>query len=184
MSVASLVHGKTGISWPRDMLGVSLHFDCKYFRHSWQFSTNLSNWSFMPGHYTVSFALSLHFVDPRWPLWINFSISDCFWLGTTILVPFSVSPSSMVNSFWNVQNACILLGSSFILLGHPFCIVYLNMARVSSTCEASCNCCKLSLLALSCIVIWYTFSFGSLIESWSPPTLDKQSASWFFKPGK
>ena len=154
MSVASLVHGKAGISWPKDMLGVSLHFDCKYFRHSWQFSTNFSNWSFKLGQYTVSFVLSLHFVNPRWLLWINFSISACFWIGITNLVPFSISPSSMVISSLNVQNAWLLLGSSFMLLGHPFCIVYLSMARVSLACVASCNCCKLSLLELSWLATW------------------------------
>ena len=145
---------KAGISCPRDILGVSLHLDCEYFKHSWQFSTNFSNWSFRPGQYTVSFALSLHFVSPRWPSWINLSISAFFMLGTTILVPFNMSPSSMVSSSRNVQNACISLGSSFILLGLPFCIVYLSMARVSSACEASHNCCKQSILALSWLVIW------------------------------
>ena len=179
MSVASLVHGKAGISWPKDMLGVSLHFDCEYFRHSWQFSTNFPSWSFKPGQYTVSFACSLHFVNPRWPSWINFSISACLWLGITVLVPFSIRPSSIVISSLNVQNACILLGSSFMLLSHPICIVYLSMTWVSSACVASYNCCKLSFIALSWLVIWYTLSLGSLIESWSPPTLDKQSASCF-----
>ena len=132
----------------------------------------------------VSFACSLHFVNPRWPSWINFSISACFWLGITIFVPFRISPSSIVISSQNVQNACILFGGSFMLLGYPFCIVYLSMTRVSSACVDSCNCCKLSLLAWSWLVIWYTLSLGSLMESWSPPTLDKQSANWFFSPGR
>ena len=168
MSVASLVHRKAGISWPKDILGGGLYFDCEYFRHSWQFSTSLSSWSFKPGQYTVSFAHSFHFVNPRWPSWINFSISACFWLGITILVPFRISPSSIVISSLNVQNACIVLGSSFMLLGHPFCIVYWSTTRVSSACVASCNCYRLSVLALRWPVIWYTLSLGSLMESWRP----------------
>ena len=152
MSVVSLVHRKAGISWPRDTLGVSLHFDCKYFRHSWQFSPNSPT-----GHLSQA---SIQFLLPSacilsipGDLHESTLVSACFWLGITILVPFSISPSSMVISSLNVQNACILLGSSFMLLGHPFCILYLSMARVSSPCKASHNCCKLSLLALSWLII-------------------------------
>ena len=154
MSVAILVHGKASISWPRDICNGCLHLDCNYFKHNWQFSTNFSNWSFRTGQYTVSFALSLHFVRPRWPSWMSLRISTCLVLGTTILVPFNIKPSSMVSSSLNVQYGWISFGSSLIVLGHPFCIVYLSIARVSSACEASHNCCKLSLLALSWLVIW------------------------------
>ena len=133
---------------------VALHLDCKDFKHNWQFSTNFSNWSFRPGQYTVSLALSLHFVRPRWPSWMSFTISTCFALGTTILVSFNIRPSSMVSSSLNVQYGWFSLRSSLIVLGHPFWIVYLNIARVSSACGASHNCCKLSLLPLSWLVIW------------------------------
>ena len=105
-----------------------------------------SNCLFSPGQYTDSFAHSLHLVSPRYPFCISLSMSSCFLLGMTILVPFNTRPSSMVNSSQKAQNGWILLGTSLILLGHPCCMVCFNIASVSSACGASTICCKLSLL--------------------------------------
>ena len=64
MSVASLVQRKIGISWPSDMLGVSLHLIVSFFKDSWQFSTNFSSWSFRPGQYTASLPSACTSSDP------------------------------------------------------------------------------------------------------------------------
>ena len=183
MSVASFVHGWMGISCPSDICGACLHLDCGYFKHNWQFRISCSNCSFSPGQYTTSFANSLHLVSPKWPLCIYFNMSPCFLLGMTILVLFNTRPSSMVSSSQKVQNGCISLGTSLILLGHPCCIVYFNITSVSSACVASLICCKLSLLVFNWLIIWYTLNLESLMESCRPPTHDKQSANWFFSPG-
>ena len=65
MSVATLLQGTDGISWPSAILDVFLSFDLEYFKQSWQFTINCSNCSFMPSQYTLSFALILHLLRPR-----------------------------------------------------------------------------------------------------------------------
>ena len=43
MSVATLVQGTDGISWPSAVSDVFLFFDHEYFKQSWQFIINCSN---------------------------------------------------------------------------------------------------------------------------------------------
>ena len=133
MSVASLDQGCTGISCPRDVVGLGLHLDCEYLRHSSQFKINISNWSFKPAQYTVSLALSLHLPRPKHPSCMSWSVAWCFLCGTTIQVPFNTIPSSMVSSSLKVQYDCILPGTSLIVLGHPCVIVCLSSTSSSSS---------------------------------------------------
>ena len=152
MSVATLLHGVAGTSWPRAVCGVLLFFDLEYFKQSWQFKISCSNWSLRPGQYTVSLAHIWHLFKPKCPLWICQSICSLFASGITILVPFSIRPSSIVSSSWNVQYFWISWGTSLIVLGHPCCIMCFNIARLSSACVASRILCRLSSLALSWLV--------------------------------
>ena len=78
MSGTTLLQGTDDISWPSAVLGVFLFLDLEYFEQSWQFSINCSNCSFMPGEYTVSFALILHLLRPKLPSCINFKIPSLF----------------------------------------------------------------------------------------------------------
>ena len=110
-------------------------------------------------------------------------MASCFLLGITILVPLRIRPSYMVSSSLKVQKGWILLGRSLILLYHAWWLEYFQIASVLSACVASLSCCKLSLLAFNWLVIWYTLSLGSLMESCRPPTCEKQSANWFFNSG-
>ena len=89
----------------RDLRLCDIHFsfNLEYFKQSWQFSTNCSNCSFMPGQYTVSLALILHLLRPRCPSCISLRISSLFLSGIIILVPFNINPSSIVSSSWKVQ---------------------------------------------------------------------------------
>ena len=143
-SVANLDHGWMGISCPSDLFEGCLHLDWEYLRHNGQFNMSFSNCLLSPSQYTVSFTCSLHLVRPRFPSGISLSIASCFLLGMTILVPFRIKPSSMVSSSLKVQKGWISLGTSFILLGQPWLMVYFKIASVSSTCIASLSCCKLS----------------------------------------
>ena len=155
---------------------VNFSFDLEYFRQSWQFKTSCTNCSFKPSQYTVSLALIWHLLRPRCPSCICLRISSLFLSGITILVPFNIRPSSIVSSSWNVQYFCISLGTSLIVLGHPCCMTCFKIARLSSACVASHILCRLSLLALSWLVIWWTCNLGNDIESFWTPSLDKQSA--------
>ena len=148
MSVATLLHGVAGISWPRAVCGASLFFDLEYYKQSWQFKMSCSNWSLRPCQYTVSLACIWHLFRPKCPSWICWSICSLFTSGITILVPFSISPSSIVSSSWNVQYFCISWGTSLTVLGHPCCIMCFKIARLSSACMASHILCRLSFLAL------------------------------------
>ena len=183
MSVASLDQGCTGISCPRDVLGFSLHLEWEYFKHSSQFNTNFSNWSFKQGQYTVSLALSLHLPRPKCPLSMSCNVAWCFLCGITILVPFKIIPSSTVSSSLKVQYDCILLDTSLMVLGHPCVMVCLSSASLSSSGVAILIWFKLSLLVLNWLVIWCICSFGSLMVSLCLPSWDKQSPSWLVIPG-
>ena len=151
--------------------------------HSSQFRTRFSNSVFSQGQYTVSLALNLHLLSPKWLLCNCFSMACCCLLGITILVPFNMRPSSMVSSFLKVQYGCSSGGTCLIFLGHPCMMVCFSMASSSLACVATLNCCKVSLLAGNCLVIWFTCSLGSLMASFWSPKWDKQSASWFVVPG-
>ena len=170
MSVASSDQGCTGIACPRDVIGFCLHLEWEYFKHSSQFNTKFSSWSFNPGQYTVSLPLSCY-------------VASCFLCGTTIQVPFKIIPSPTVSSSLKVKYGCILLGTSLIVLGHPWVRVCLSSANSSSSWVAILIWFKLSLLALNWLVIWCICSFGSLMVSFSLPSQDKQSASWLVIPG-
>ena len=126
-----------------------LHFDCNYLRQSSQFKINFPNCSFNPGQWTISLACGLHVFNFKCPSWISFRIDSCFLSGTTILVPFKIKPSSIVNSSLKVQYGCNLLGTSLMLLGHPWVIVCFNSTSLSSSCIAILSWFKLSLLVLS-----------------------------------
>ena len=141
MSVATLLQGTDGISWPSAVLGVFLSLDLEYFKQSWQFSVKCSNCSFMPSQYMVSFALILHLLSPKCP--------------------------------------CVLI-SKYLLFS---CQVLWSLYLLSLSCVAICRLCKLLLLALSWLVIWLTWSYGNEIVSFWNPSLDRQSATWFVKPG-
>ena len=183
MSVATLLHGTGGTSWPRAVCRVPFFFDLEYLRQSWQFRMSCSNWTFRPGQYTVSLACIWHLLRPKCPSWICSRISSLFSSGITILVPFNIRPSSIVSSSQNVQYFCISWGTSLIVLGHPCWIMCFKIARLSSACVASHILCRLSFLALSWLVIWFTCSLGNDIESFWTPNLDRQSATWFVSPG-
>ena len=103
MSVASLDQGCTGISYLRDVVGLGLCLECEYFKHSSQFKINLSSWSFKPGQYTISVALTLHLPRPKYSSWMSLSVAPHFLCGTTIQVAFKILPSSTVSSSLNVQ---------------------------------------------------------------------------------
>ena len=126
-----------------------LSFDLEYFKQSWQFSINCSNCSFMPSQYTVSLALILHLLRPRWPSCINFRISSLFLLGIIIPIPFSTNPSSIVSSSWKVQYFCTSVRTSLMVLGHPCWMMCFRIPSLSSSCVTSQRLCRLLLLALS-----------------------------------
>ena len=109
-------------------------------------------------------------------------ITSHFLLGMTILVPFKMSPSSMVNSSWNVQYGWRIGGIYLMLLSHPVMMVYFSKASSSSAWLASQSSCNLLLLTRSCCDIWCTYSLSNLIMSFWYPNLDKQSANWFLGP--
>ena len=152
MSVATLLHGTVGTSWPRAVGGILLFFDFEYFKQSWQLRIRFSSWSLRPGQYTVSFALIWHLLSPKCPC-ICFRIPSLILSGITIHVPFSINPSSIVSSSQNVQYFCISWGTSLIVLGHPCCIMCFKIARLSSACVASLILWRLSFWALSWLVI-------------------------------
>ena len=153
MLVTTFVQGCTGTSCPSDMFGVCLLFAFEYFKHSSQFKTYFSNCLLIPSQYTISLHQSLHFPRPKWLSCINCNICLCLLLGITIWVPFSISPSSIISSSWNIQYACISGGASFIELGHPFVIVCFNRMSSSSSWVAVWSWFNVSLLALSCTCI-------------------------------
>ena len=70
-----------------------------------------------------------------------------------------------------------------MVFGHPCCIICFKITRLSSTCVATHMLCRLSLLALSWLVIWLTCSLGNDMESFWNPSLDRQSAMWLVAPG-
>ena len=162
---------------------IFLSFDLEYFRQSWQLSIRCSNCSFMPSQYTVSLALILHLSRPRWPSCISLRFSSLFLSGIIILVPFNINPSSIVSSSWKVQYFCTLIGTSLIVFSHPCWMMWFKIVSLSSACVAMCMLCRLSLLALSWLVIWLTYSLGSEMESFWNPSLDRQSATWLVWPG-
>ena len=153
MSVASLVQGCTGISWPKDVLGFYLCLEWEYFKHSSLLRISFSRSSYKPGQYTVSFTLSFHFVKPNCPSCIRWRIDWCFLLGMTIQVPYKRIPSSTISSSWKVQDGWITLGTSLMVFGHLCVIVCFNKASWSSSCIATLISCKLSLLAFKWLVI-------------------------------
>ena len=126
------VHGNNGISCPNDELVSGFFLDLEYFKHSWQLSTICFSWSFTPGQYTDCMAHSLHFWSPKWLSWIWLRIVSHCLLGTTILVPFRIRPSSVVSSSQNVQYGCRTCSISLMVLGHPDIMVCLRRASSSS----------------------------------------------------
>ena len=183
MLVTIFIQGCTRTSCPSDMFGACLLFTFEYLKHISQFKINFSNCSLVPNQYTVSLYWSLHFPRPKWPLCIICNISLHLLLGITIQVPFSISPSSIVSSSWNVQYACISGGTTFMELGHPFVIMCFNRMSSSSSWVAVHSWFNVSLLALSWLVIWFTYSFGNLMLSFWFPSLHRQSANWLLGPG-
>ena len=133
MSIAGLDQGCTEDSCLRVVVGLGLHLACDHVRQSSQFRVNFSSQSFKPAQYTVSLALKLHFQRPKWPSWMSLSVTLCFLCGTTVLVPFKTIPSSMVSSTLNVLLAFISLGTSLMLLDHPWVIVCLRSVSSSSS---------------------------------------------------
>ena len=154
MSVAALAQGCTGISWCNDVLGFCLHLEWEYFKHSSQLRISFSRSSFMPGQYTLSFTLSLHFTKPKCPSCIRWRIDWHFLLAITMHVPFKTIPSSTVSYSQKVQNGWISLGASWIVLGHPCVVVYFNEAGLSFSSTAVLISCKLTLLVFKWLVIW------------------------------
>ena len=183
MLVVRLDQGCTGIFCPRDVVGLGLHLDCEYLRHSSQFKANFSGWSFKPGQYTVSLSLSLHLPRPKHPSCMSWSVTWHFLCGTTIQVPFKTIPSSMVCSSLNVQYGCISFGTSLMVHGHPCIMVCLSNASSSSSWVAVLIWFKPSLLAINWYVIWWICSLGSLMISFCPPSQDKQSSTCLVLPG-
>ena len=190
MSVASLVQGYNNISWTKDKLGSCFYSKCENFRHNSQFKTGFSNWSFSPGQNTASLAHSLHLLRPKCPSCINFSMASQLLFSITILVPFKIKPPSIVSSPLNVQYGGRSGGTCLIELGHPCIMVCFNKAGSSSACAWTLSIdLKLSLLAASWWVIWYTWSLGSVIVSFWPPSLDKQLSklicdTWYITDSK
>ena len=80
MSVASLDQGCTGISCPRDALGFCLCLEFEYFIHTVHNLKPTSSWSFKPGQYTVSLALSLHLPRPKCPSCMSCSVAWHFFV--------------------------------------------------------------------------------------------------------
>ena len=154
MSVARLAQGCSGISCIRDVLGFCLHLEWEYFKHSSQFNVNFSSWSFKTEQYTVSLALSLHLPRPKCPSCMNCNKAWHSSCGTTIEVPFMITPSSTVSSLLKVQYGCISLGTSLMVLGHPWVMVCLRFPSSSSSWVSILIWFKLSLLAQNWVVIW------------------------------
>ena len=128
MSLANLDPAYTGISCPRNVVGLGLHLTCRYLRPSSQFRINFSSWSFKPG---LSLALSLHFPRPRCLSWMRLRLALHFLCGTTIWVPFKTIPSSTVylawhfsDGAWPSMDSCMLEEHKFIIFlhGNPYFI--------------------------------------------------------------
>ena len=183
MSVATLLHGTAGTSWPRAVGGVLLFFDFEYFKQSWQLRIRFSSWSLRPGQYTVSFALIWHLLNPKCPSCICFRIPSLISSGITMHIPFSISPSSIVSSSWNVQYFCISWGTSFTVLGHLCWMMCFRIVRLSLACVACLISWRLSSQALSWLIIWFICNLGKDMESFWTPNLDRQSAIWLVGPG-
>ena len=112
------------------------------------------------------------------------SFMDGFECSFTFLVWYHYPGSLQDNTIFNGQ----LFSESPIglylawhlsdLLGHPCVMVCLRISWVAILISF-----KLSLLVFSWFVIWCICSLGSLIVSFCPPSLEKQSCKWYVSPG-
>ena len=77
-------------------------------------------------------------------------------LGITILVPFKIKSILNCHFFPKCAECLYFTWEFFYVTWPPLLYSIFEYGKVSSACVASHNCCKLSLLSLSWLVIWYT----------------------------
>ena len=117
------LQGCTGISFQEMNLVSACIWNEKYFKHSSQLRIKFSCWSFKPGQYTVSLALSSHLPTLKCPSCICWNVGWCFLCGIKMQVPFQTIPSSTVSSSLKVQYGWIPLSASLMVLCHPWVMV-------------------------------------------------------------
>ena len=147
MSITIFVHGCMGISCPKECLKVACIWLLNILStvHSLKPIVLIVDWYL--ANRQCLWLIACIFLKPKWPSCIIFKIWLHLSLGITFLVPFGTKSSSTVSSSQNVQQAWSLLGTSFMILGHPWVIVCFNNANSSPSWVAIWSWFKLSLLA-------------------------------------
>ena len=85
--------------------------------------------SSIPGQYTVDLALSLHLKIPKCPVWRHLRHSFCSDFGITILVPFMMTPSTMLKFHLCNKNACRSGSILACWSGHPAWTTLANLTQ-------------------------------------------------------
>ena len=100
--------------------------------HVWHFAMYCSMSALSPGQYTSILAHCFVFLIPRWAACNCCSVAACIFLGMINLSPLSRMPFSKESSCCKFQYARMLVGQSFLALGHPAWTVLMRVLSSES----------------------------------------------------